>query len=69
MLMAKQNATPSGFLTHAREFLAHCGDSAAMINRPDVALAALVNRLALKVFSRGYISNPIETGKKIFNLL
>ena len=32
---------------------------AVMANRPDVALAALVHRLALQVFGRGYLSNRI----------
>ncbi len=31
----------------------------AMINRPDVALAALVHRMALQVFGGGYVSNRI----------
>ena len=37
---------------------AHYGDSAAMMNRPDVALPALVNRLALKVFLKGIRIEP-----------
>jgi ParB family chromosome partitioning protein len=32
---------------------------AAMANRPDVALAALVHKLALQVFSKGYVSNRL----------
>jgi hypothetical protein len=32
---------------------------AAMANRPEVALAALVHRLALQVFSNGYVSNRL----------
>ena len=32
---------------------------AAMANRPDVALAALVHRMALQVFSEGYVSNRL----------
>lgn len=32
---------------------------AELMNRPDVALAALVHRLALQVFSSGYVSNRI----------
>ncbi len=32
---------------------------AAMANRPDVALVALVHRLALQVFSNGYVSNRL----------
>ena len=32
---------------------------AVMANRPDVALAALVHRMALQVFSNGYVSNRL----------
>jgi ParB family chromosome partitioning protein len=32
---------------------------AELMNRPEVALAALVHRLALQVFSKGYVSNRI----------
>jgi len=32
---------------------------AALMNRPEVALAALVHRMALQVFSKGYVSNRI----------
>jgi ParB family chromosome partitioning protein len=32
---------------------------AELMNRPEVALAALVHRMALQVFSKGYVSNRI----------
>lgn len=44
-----------------RMLTAHCtaGIQAAMASRPEVALAALVHRLALQVFGRGYSSNRV----------